>query len=125
MLFRLTSPHYINDQILEIGTIVGGDIPFRGKPSLNMEAVDEEARQYLQENPDYWAARGERPPVEILQAPNSLVPGQRVGGVGPKPGPDQTFYPPGQGPRDGSGNVVTPDLAAALAGKPHNPFEVK
>ena len=125
MRFRLTSPHYINDVILPEDTIVDGDL-IRMKPSLNMEAADEEAQTFLENNPNYWAARGERPPVEILQAPNTLSPGQRVGGVGPKPDAAHLINLPGQGLRDAAGNTaVDPALAVALAGRPHNPFAPK
>lgn len=125
MRFRLTSPHYIHDILYPEDTILDRS-QFQGPPSLNMEAADEEARVYLEQNPNYFAARGERPPIEILQPPNTLTPGQRVGGVGPKPDPTSAVNVPGQGFRDSAGNPATdPALAAALAGKPHNPFEGK
>lgn len=127
MRFRLTSPHYINDVILPEGTVVGtGAIPFNGKPSLNMEAADAEAEAFLAENPNYWEKTGQRPPVEILQAPNALVEGQRVGGLGPKADPSSMVNVPGNGVRDAAGNVVVdPALVAAIQGRPHNPFETK
>lgn len=49
--FRLLEPHYINDQFLEAGTLVGDDTPypFKGKPSRAMEGTDDESQKAVDE----------------------------------------------------------------------------
>jgi hypothetical protein len=45
--YRLLSPHYINDMLLEAGTEVGEgtQVPFSGRPSAEMEGCDPESEK--------------------------------------------------------------------------------
>jgi hypothetical protein len=53
--FKLTAPHYLNNDqgqtvYLEEGTVVGDGtaIPFTGRPSMNMEGVDEAGKKAVE-----------------------------------------------------------------------------
>lgn len=54
--FKLTAPHYLYDSsgnavFVEEGTVVGDGcaIPFKGRPSLNMEGVDDAGKKAVEE----------------------------------------------------------------------------
>jgi len=54
--FKLTAPHYLYDQAgnavwLDEGTVVGDGcaIPFKGRPSLNMEGVDDAGKKAIED----------------------------------------------------------------------------
>lgn len=100
MKWKLLYQHYINDQLLEAGTVIGDgtNFPFKVKPSHLMEPVDDEARAYIAK------ANRPKPPAEILQNPQALEPGQRPGGLGPKADPSTLKPVDGQGLRDAAGN---------------------
>lgn len=104
MKWKLNTQHYINDALLEPGTIVGTDtpFPFPYPPSLNMEPVDEEAKEYLKAHPRKFGDGGPAVPTELLLHPTTPVTGQRVGGVGPKAPAVKAEVVAGQGPQAGS-----------------------
>jgi hypothetical protein len=99
MRWKLTTEHYINDMILQPGTEIGDGtgIEFKGRPSLHMEPADKEAEEWLKANPNWFVKSGRPIPMEIIKAPNSLLSGQRPGGLGPKA--ESAVQVPGQGPR--------------------------
>lgn len=131
MKWKLLTQHYINDALLDEGTIVG-DAPcqhnFNGpdgkmyRPSMNMEPADAEAEAYIKANPRKF--EGKAIPAELQVAPPNIQPGQRVGGQGPAAvttGPQV----PGQGPPAGSGAALDSALiqkALNEPAKPANPF---
>ena len=113
MKWKLNTQHYIDDALLDPGTIVGTDTPypFPYPPSLNMEPVDEEAKAYLKAHPRKFGDEG-RPevPTELLLHPTGVSPGQRVGGAGPKPDATKAEIVPGQGPQAGAAELVNQRL---------------
>lgn len=132
MKWKLNTAHYINDALLEEGTIVGDDCQhnFNGpdgkmyRPSLNMEPADAEAEAYLKEHPRKFD--GKSIPTEILQPPRMPTAGQRVGGLGPKPDASKAEKVAGQGPTSGDAAAVDRALVEkALNAPASNPFETK
>lgn len=114
MKWRLLTPHYINDALLEAGTVVGDDCQYNfnrpdgemWSPSLNMEPADKEAEAYLKDHPRKF--EDGKVPTDLLQTPSAPMPGQRIGGLGPKPS-DTPVQVPGQGP--GAGDAAALDRA--------------
>lgn len=135
MKWKLLTQHYINDALLEEGTIVGDGCQhnFNGpdgkmyQPSLNMEPADAEAAAYLQENPRKFD--GKPVPTELLQTPRGPMPGQRVGGLGPKPDESRAERVAGQGPTSGDAASIDRALVEKALNAPAtealNPFALK
>lgn len=77
--FRLTTDHYMHDQLLGAGTLVGDDTPYplqdnRGRPtppSLGMVGVDEESQRIVDEHYENVRPNPELPegPPQQAQAP--------------------------------------------------------
>jgi hypothetical protein len=134
MKWKLNTQHYINDALLEEGTIVGDDCAHNflkpdgtmHMPSLNMEPADQEAVDYLKKHPRKFGDNGLPVPTELLQIPNSPMPGQRIGGLGPKPN-DTGPVIPGQGPQSGSAAAIDHALVEKTLNAPANtnPFANK
>lgn len=112
MRWRLMTTHYHNDRLYEAGTEVGTGtgIEWHGRPSLNMEPVDQEAIEWLQANPNRFVKAGIPIPTELLQHPSQIMPGQRPGGQGPKLDPSQIVSLPGQGQRSAAGDAISNDM---------------
>lgn len=109
MQFRLDTQHYINDRLLEAGTIIGDDTGIamvlpngdQMKPLVNMTPLDDEARKLFSET--FPGARlPERDPTKAIPLRGSgdtakqppLVqpasPGQHAPVLEPKPTPQPT-----------------------------------
>lgn len=130
MKWQLTAPHYLNEQVLPAGTIIGDDTPYpyrsnhtdyrigRKKgdhlpPSTDMIPLDDEARQAHQRE-----FGGEPPPgnpeqsIPLTSGPDS----PRVPGVAPQPQAQRPQEPVNQPPRNET--PATGMSASASAAKP-------